>query len=59
MRLFCIALLTLSFNVFAANPPMESHARMNETFPGPTFLSPDERPAKLSDYEGKVALVKL
>ena len=52
-------LLALSFNLSAASPPVESFARMNAEFPDIVFSDPDGRASKLSDYRGKVVLVKL
>ncbi len=59
MRPLMIALLLLPFSTFAASPPVESFDRMDETFPDLVFVNPQGESAKLSDYEGKVVVVKL
>ncbi len=52
-------LFVLSFNLSAASPPAESHARMNAAFPNILFTDPQGKPSKLADYHGQVVLVKL
>ena len=47
-----------SLNVHAAPPP-ESFDSINGAFPDITFVDPDGKQAKLSDYKGEVVLVKL
>ena len=56
---FLLPLLILfSLNAHAASPP-ESFDRLNGAFPDITFVDPDGKQAKLSDYKGEVVLVKL
>lgn len=52
-------MLILSFNLSAASPPAESFDRMNAAFPDLVFVNPEGAKSKLSDYQGKVVLVKL
>jgi len=52
-------LLSLSFNLSAANPPLESFDRMDAVFPDIEFVNPAGEESRLSDYKGKVLLVKL
>lgn len=59
MQRLILILLVLSFNATAASPPAESFARMNSAFPDIAFATPEGKAAKLSDYRGKVVLVKL
>ena len=59
MRPLIVLLLALSFNATAANPPAESFDRMNEAFPDFVFINPQGQASKLSDYQGKVVMVKL
>lgn len=59
MRRFILILLALSFNLSAASPPVESFDRMNSVFPDIVFVNPEGKKSKLSDYQGKVVLVKL
>ena len=59
MRILTLILLALSFNVSAATPPVESFDQMNAAFPDFAFIDPDGKASKLSDYQGKVVLVKL
>lgn len=59
MRHLFLLLLALSFSVSAASPPAESFARMDATFPDITFVNPRGQASSLSDYQGKVVLVKL
>lgn len=59
MRILTIILLALSFNVAAVSPPVESFDRMNQAFPDFTFINPAGEQSKLSDYQGKVVVVKL
>ncbi len=58
MRLFAFLLLIISLNTHAAPPP-ESFDSMNKVFPDITFVDPEGKQAKLSDYKGEVVLVKL
>ena len=58
MRFLAFLLLTFSLNAHAAPPP-ESFDRMNSVFPDMTFIEPDGKQAKLSDYKGEVVVVKL
>ncbi|MEH6457638.1 MAG: TlpA disulfide reductase family protein [Cocleimonas sp.] len=58
MRFLAFLLLIFSLNIFAAPPP-ESFDSMNKAFPDMTFVDPDGKQAKLSDYKGEVVLVKL
>jgi thiol-disulfide isomerase/thioredoxin len=59
MRPLILILLALSFNASAANPPKESFDRMNAAFPDIVFINPEGKPARLSDYQGKVVMIKL
>ena len=59
MRKFFLVLLLLSFNAAAVSPPVESFAKMNTSFPDIVFSDPAGKASKLSDYRGKVVLVKL
>jgi thiol-disulfide isomerase/thioredoxin len=59
MRPLILILLALSFNAPAANPPAESFHRMDAAFPDIVFINPEGKAAKLSDYQGKVVMVKL
>jgi thiol-disulfide isomerase/thioredoxin len=59
MRSLFLILLALSFNAAIAAPPPESFDRMNEAFPDVTFVNPKGEESKLSDYRGKVVVVKL
>ena len=59
MRYSLLILLILSFNAFAASPPAESFDRMNSAFPDMVFLDPEGKASRLSDYRGKVVMVKL
>jgi thiol-disulfide isomerase/thioredoxin len=59
VRPFILILLTLSFNASAATPPTESFERMDAAFPDLVFVNPHGEPARLSDYQGKVVMVKL
>ena len=54
-----LILLVLSFNAPAANPPAESFDRMDAAFPDFVFINPEGKDPKLSDYQGKVVMVKL
>ena len=58
MRFLAFLLLTFSLNIHAAPKP-ESFDSMNSVFPDMTFIDPDGKQAKLSDYKGEVVLVKL
>lgn len=59
MRILFPLLLALSLNVSANSPPAESFDQLNETFPDFIFFDPAGKAAKLSDYRGKVVVVKL
>jgi len=59
MRPLILIILALSFNTAVANPPSESFDRMNAAFPDITFVSPEGKTSKLSEYKGKVVVVKL
>ena len=59
MRPLILILLALSFNASAASPPAESFDRMGAAFPDFVFIDPQGKPARLSDYQGKVVMVKL
>jgi thiol-disulfide isomerase/thioredoxin len=59
MRPLILILLALSFNASAANPPAESFHRMDAAFPDIVFINAEGKAAKLSDYQGKVVMVKL
>lgn len=59
MHRLLLILLSLSFNLSAANPPVESFDRMNAAFPDIEFVNPAGKESSLSDYKGKVLLVKL
>ncbi|WP_299878093.1 TlpA disulfide reductase family protein [uncultured Cocleimonas sp.] len=55
---FISLLFLVSLNVHAAPPP-ESFDSLNSAFPDMTFVDPDGKQAKISDYKGEVVLVKL
>ncbi|MDC1286728.1 TlpA family protein disulfide reductase [Gammaproteobacteria bacterium] len=59
MRALFITLMALSFNLSAANPPAESFDRMDAAFPDLVFINPEGKASRLSDYQGKVVMVKL
>lgn len=59
MRLLSLILLFVACNVSAATPPKESNARVGESFPDIQFVNPLGVKASLSDYRGKVVVVKL
>ncbi len=59
MRLLLLTLIALSCNVLAASPPVESFDRLNAAFPDFEFIDPSGKQSRLSDYQGKVVLVKL
>lgn len=59
MRALILILLALLFNAAMAAPPPESFDRMNEAFPDITFINPEGKKSRLSDYKGKVVVVKL
>ena len=59
MRAIFLILLALSFKAAAVSPPVESYDSMNAEFPDFVFVDPDGRAQKLSDYRGKVVMVKL
>jgi thiol-disulfide isomerase/thioredoxin len=59
MRLLILILLALSFNTAMAAPPPESFDRMNAAFPDITFVTPEGKTSSLSEYKGKVVVVKL
>lgn len=58
MRFLAFLLLTLTLNSYAAPPP-ESFDRLDSPMPDMTFVDPNGKQAKLSDYKGEVVLVKL
>ena len=57
MRFLAFLLLTFSLNTHAAPPP-ESFDKLNGIFPDMTFVDPDGKQAKLSDYKGEVLVDK-
>ena len=59
MRPLILILLALSFNASAVSPPVESFDRMNAAFPDLVFVDPMGKKSRLSDYQGKVVVVKL
>ncbi len=59
MRLIMLFLLALSFSSAMANPPPQSFDKMDQAFPNIKFVNPDGETATLSDYKGKVVLIKL
>lgn len=59
MRPLILILLALSFNASAVSPPVESFDRMNKAFPDFVFVDPTGKKSRLSDYQGKVVVVKL
>lgn len=59
MQLLIIILLALSFNASAVSPPVESFDRKDAAFPDFAFVNPEGEQSKLSDYQGKVVVVKL
>ncbi len=59
MRFLILILLTLSFNASATSPPVESFDRIDAAFPDMVFRNPEGKASRLSDYQGKVVLVKL
>lgn len=59
MRLPLFILLALTLNTAAANPPPESFDHMDTAFPNITFVNPKGEASTLSDYKGKVVVVKL
>lgn len=59
MRRLGLLLLAISFSVTAASPPAESFAETDQSFPDFLFIAPDGKPGKISDFRGKVVLVKL
>jgi thiol-disulfide isomerase/thioredoxin len=59
MRRLTLLLLTLSFNTVWAAPPPESFDHLNGVFPDLVFMTPTGEKARLSDYKGKVVVVKL
>lgn len=59
MHRLLLILLSLSFSLSAANPPVESFDRMDAAFPDIEFVNPAGEESSLSDYKGKVLLVKL
>jgi len=58
MRYLGFLLLIFSLNTHAAPPP-ESFDKLNGAFPDISFIDPDGKQAKISDYKGEVVLVKL
>ena len=59
MRLMLIILITATFNAVAATPPKESFDQMDAAFPDIEFINPQGEQTQLSDYQGKVVMVKL
>ncbi len=59
MRSLILILLALTFTTAAANPPPESFGQMDEVFPNIAFVNPKGEAATLTDYQGKVVVVKL
>ncbi len=59
MKAYILILLALSINIAVASPPPESFDRMNEAFPDITFITPEGKTSRLSEYKGKVIVVKL
>jgi len=59
MRPLILILLTLSFSASAATPPVESFDRLDAAFPDMVFVNPEGKTSRLSDYQGKVVMVKL
>jgi thiol-disulfide isomerase/thioredoxin len=59
MRPLLLFLLILSFNATAVSPPAESFERMDAAFPDIVFINPEGKASRLSDYQGKVVMVKL
>jgi peroxiredoxin len=59
MHFIILVLIAASFNISAATPPVESFDKMNSAFPDFEFINPEGTRANLSDYQGKVVLVKL
>ncbi|MCP4979310.1 MAG: TlpA family protein disulfide reductase [Gammaproteobacteria bacterium] len=59
MRPLILILLTLSFSVPAVSPPVESFDRLDAAFPDIVFVNPEGKTSRLSDYKGKVVMVKL
>lgn len=58
MRFLPFLFLLFSLNVHAAPPP-EVFDKLDSAFPDMTFVDPDGKQAKISDYKGEVVLVKL
>ena len=58
MRFFAFLLLIFSLSSHAAPPP-ESFDHLNSAFLDITFIDPDGKQSKLSDYKGEVVLIKL
>lgn len=59
MRPIVLILLFFSFNAAFAAPPPESFDQINEVFPDITFVTPQGKTSRLSEYKGKVVVVKL
>ena len=59
MRPLILLSLVLSFNVAAVSPPVESFDKLGEAFPDLVFADPGGEKTRLSNYRGKVVLVKL
>lgn len=59
MRSLVLILLALSFNASSATSPIESYDSVDSAFPDFVFVDPQGKPSRLSDYQGKVVLVKL
>jgi thiol-disulfide isomerase/thioredoxin len=59
MRPLLLLLLILPFNATAVSPPAESFERMDAAFADIVFINPEGKASRLSDYQGKVVMVKL
>ena len=59
MRLVSIMILALSFTSVGTAAIKESYDKLNASFPDIAFVSPEGKTSKLSDYHGKVVVVKL
>lgn len=59
MKSLLLILLTLTFHASAATPPAESFDKLDAPFPDLVFRDPAGNAAKLTDYRGKVVMVKL
>ena len=59
MQRLLIVFLFFSLGASAASPPKESFDQLDAAMPDFVFYDPQGKAAKLSDYRGKVVLVKL